>query len=582
MAFLAGGAPERAEALFREILSAEPAHPGAWHGLACVARDRSKPHIAIACAGRALQAPPDDRSRAVFTLTLAAALDEAGHRREALSACRVALLLEPRDPRGHMLEGELLHASGERLEARRAFDRAIALASDPAPLLTRIAGFLMRHAAYADAAEAWDQLALLHPGDPLVLANRGAALFEAGQMEAARTSLEQAMASGGDTAETTSNLALVEMALGHFEAAQRHFDEACRKAPDDVAMRINRASFHAETGEEMRARETLAPLAALDGPDGRKAAFNLATLDLSQGRYEDGWRGFESRLALGPNAVSASARWTGEKTEKRVRITAEQGLGDMIQFLRFLPEAASRAPLLLDLPPTVLTLIPLMPGLRDARASGRVRLAGEMIGEDGIAGAGAGAGIGGDGSSGPSCSLLSLPHLLGMRSITAEAFLERPARPVRGRVGLFWAGSPAYRFDARRSVPRDLLAPVLALSQDLPDVEFLCLQHGARAQEQQGMIVPPMEDLAATAEALARCSIVVGVDTALAHLAGALGVEFWLLDRYGGDWRWKGPDWYPAVRIFRCARAGPAPEVWPCVIARLAGALRDRLAGPGS
>jgi len=133
LALLAGGETVQAEAIFREILAADAECAGAWHGLACVARALGQPRVAIASAAQALQLEKNDREKSRFHITLAAALDEAGHLREAVSACRVALLLEPRDFRGKAFLAELLHRSGQGDEAEREFREALALSLPTRP-----------------------------------------------------------------------------------------------------------------------------------------------------------------------------------------------------------------------------------------------------------------------------------------------------------------------------------------------------------------------------------------------------------------------------------------------------------------
>ncbi len=143
------------------------------------------------------------------------------------------------------------------------------------------------------------------------------------------------------------------------------------------------------------------------------------------------------------------------------------------------------------------------------------------------------------------------------------------------KVGLAWAGSAAYRFDRQRSLRLEQLAPLA----EVEDVCLVSLQREPPASP-AGMALfvpdPPPADLADTAALIASLDLVISVDTMIAHLAGSLGRPVWLLDRFGGDWRWKdgfgdGRDWYPGLRRFAQAE----PSGWTSVIVRVAGALAD-------
>ncbi|NVN42986.1 tetratricopeptide repeat protein [Asaia siamensis] len=547
LAHLAGGDSVQAEALFRAVLAEAPDCGAAWHGLACVARHTNQPRIAIASVAHALTLAKGDHEKAQFHLTLAAALDEAGHLREALAACRVVLLLEPREFRAKAFLSELLYRSGQEDEAASVFAEALSLAREPVALLMRHGTFLMAERRFGAATGAFEALAALCPQDAMAFANLGAALFENGEMQAALVALEQAVTLATPSARTLNNLGLVCQALGLFTKAEAAFAQAVKLAPEDCVVAVNRATLLAETGRRDEAETVFRAVMQGGGALSAQAGFNLSMLALASGNFAEGWTLFESRrevLGLAPFETP----WQGETTDVRVRVDAEQGLGDMIQFLRFVPEAARRAPLLLNLPEQILSLLDFMPVMTPLLQSGRVVLEGEAS---------------------LACSLLSLPALLGVTHVDPSPYLDFGSIPEAGRIGVFHAGSATYRFDARRSLKPELLAPLLTV----PDLVFVSLQQGAAPE---GMMPVGGATLVETAHALARCEMAIGVDTMLAHLAGAMGVPLWLLDREGGDWRWQGPDWYQQIRIFRLEGLLPPAQAWPPVIARVAEALRER------
>ena len=189
------------------------------------------------------------------------------------------------------------------------------------------------------------------------------------------------------------------------------------------------------------------------------------------------------------------------------------------------------------------------------------------------------------------CPLLSLPLAFGTRldSVPAEipylaASQERIARwrgrlgGARRRIGLVWAGNPRHANDARRTIPFAALSPILAV----PDVGFVSLQKEVPQSDREALrgderiidLAPELGDFADTAAVLMQLDLVICVDTAVAHLAGALGKPVWILLPYASDWRWlvgrEDSPWYPTARLFGQSAAGD----WANVIARVAGELR--------
>ena len=316
--------------------------------------------------------------------------------------------------------------------------------------------------------------------------------------------------------------------------------------------------------------------ALLREPEHAKARFNLAYVLLRQGRFEEGWPCLEARdwyAAL--QAQLDCPRWVGESLQgKSLLIGPEAGYGDMIQFARYAPLLKARgAARITVLCPSALKA--LLITLQDVDA---VLAWDEAMPAEGW-----------------DCwtPLLSIPLHCGTRldSIPAElpylqALPERRARwqarlPTGGlRVGLVWKGNPRFENDADRSLPGlELLAPLAAV----PGVRFISLQKGEGEDEAR---LPPtglpllhlgseIEDFADTAAIVAGLDLVICVDTAVAHLAGALGRPCWvLLPHYKTDWRWledrNDTPWYPG--LLRLFRQGPAQD-WAPVVVEVQAAL---------
>ena len=293
---------------------------------------------------------------------------------------------------------------------------------------------------------------------------------------------------------------------------------------------------------------------------------------LVRGDFAAGWPLWEARLevpAFGHLRVPIP-RWRGEPLRgRRLLVLAEQGYGDVIQFARFLPALvrATGAHVTFGCgDPLQRLLAPFARCGGFAMAAGRIH-PGDHHAHTYI------------------CSLARtiegrpadlpgpVPYLEPDPSLTLSWLARLPE--ARLRVGLCWAGRPGHPQDAARSLDPALLTALAAL----PDVALIGLTRGA-APPAAGLLRadwgPEIGDFADSAAMIAALDLVITVDTAIAHLAGALGRPAWVLLPYAPDWRWQlardDSPWYPSLRLFRQARPGD----WPAVVSQVAAALRDR------
>jgi hypothetical protein len=377
------------------------------------------------------------------------------------------------------------------------------------------------------------------------------------------------------------NLGALLAAQGLFEQAQAAYSEALECDPYAAAVWSNLGALYLGQKREDEAERFLRMAMALD-PDFPKARFNLSYLLLRHGRFEEGWQCLEARDWYQSLASYLSCpRWQGEALAgKSLLIAYEAGHGDVIQFCRYASVLKARGAhhITLLCHPALKTLLATLDGVDAVMAFD------ETI-----------ATTGWDYWT----PLLSIPHHCQTRadSIPAQlpylhATAQRQAKwapqlPVQGlRVGLVWKGNPKFENDADRSLAHlDLLAPLWAVS----GVCYISLQKGAGEDE---AIRPPagqpmlhlgsqLQDFADSAAIVSQLDLVICVDTAMAHLAGALGKPCWvLLPDYMTDWRWghQGCDspWYPGVmRLFRQPTRGD----WSAVVADVVLALRERVRG---
>lgn len=298
--------------------------------------------------------------------------------------------------------------------------------------------------------------------------------------------------------------------------------------------------------------------AAVRAPDNQVAQHHYAAALLLHGHLTaETWARYEGRAGLLERRAwpAPELRWTDQDLSGRtIVVHAEQGLGDTLQFVRYVPMlAALGARVILAVQPSLVTLLQGTPGAAEIRPAGLLP-AFDFY-----------------------CPLLSLP---GQFKTTLETIppplpydleMPRPLASDRLQVGIVWAGRGAFVEDRRRSLNPALLAPLA----DVADVEFHSLQFGSTVLPLPGMrdTLRGVEDFADTAQRIAKLHIVIAVDTAVAHLAATMGKPVWLLNRQNGCWRWlldrEDSPWYPSVRIFRQTD----PDDWSGAIAQVCAAL---------
>lgn len=472
---------------------------------------------------------------------------QVGRHAEALSLIDRALAARPAFPEAHNNRGNLLKAMGRPADAAAAYRAAIAANPRYAAAHHHLGVALIEMGEFDGAIAACREALRLKPDFADALSNLGTALRERGELEAALASYARALALQPDRAESLAGQALVLNRLDRTAESLAAYDRALALRPDYVEGRIGRAMLH-----------------------------------LSLGRLAEGWPDFEVRLQKpGFEAPRhSSPRWRGEDlTGRSLLCLAEQGFGDTIQFVRFAAALAGRAKrVVVEAPPSLVSLLQSVAGIE-------VVPAGAPLGDIDC-----------------HIPLMSLPHemTVGLDDLPVAAgyIAAEPARLGRWRdrvpsaklrVGLNWQGNPKAEVDRFRSMPLAMLAPLF----EVADVSFVALQVGAGSEQ---IAAAPFAsrlthfggEIAAdgsfldTAALVAGLDLVVTTDTAIAHLAGALGARTWVLLQKVPDWRWlrdrEDCPWYPSMRLFRQAERGD----WSAPVAQVAAALsalRDGGAG---
>lgn len=502
---------------------------------------------------------PADDTAALMRAAIAA--HQAGDQERAESLYRQVLRAEPDQPDAHHLLGVSLMQRGRLTDASASVQRAIALRPDVAEYHNSDGLVLWKAQRLGDAARALRRAIDIAPGYANAYLNLAQVLLDLKSPGESETVLRTVLPQHPQDTR-------LRTVLGRALLLQNRLTEGIAELEAVLALRPGEANALNHLGV---ARQLLGDT------DGARAAWeqaiaaepghvdahvNLGQLYLVDGAFAEGWREFEWRLKRPDyRRQFGCPRWQGEPLDGRtILLWSEQGLGDTLQFVRYASLVAARGGrVLLECQP------PLHRLLRGVAHVAGVFEPGKAAGFD------------------VHIPLMSLPLAFDTRLDTipdVAPYLPVPppaTLPNGGRcnVGLVWAGNPSHSRDRDRSRPLTEFAPLASI----PGVAFYSLQVGPAAAEMPppGLTVTPLlpvnPDFLDTAAAIAALDLVITVDTAPAHLAGALGRPVWVLIDTVPDWRWlHGRDdspWYPTMQLFR--REGE----WAQTFARVAAALSD-------
>jgi len=415
------------------------------------------------------------------------------------------------------------------------------------------------------------ELALQLPPADFVARNvLGSVLYELGDLHRARALFQDVLAESPRYGDALNNLGNILVRDGKPRAAVEFYERALAGAPDNPDWCANLGGARQALGDLPGALECFDHALAL-APGHADARWNRALARLLSGDLAQGFADYEARWSL-PEFIArpfTQPQWTGgDATGQTILIHSEQGYGDTIQMVRFAASlAAHGARVLLE------THAALAPVMRRVSGIAQVIVHGDPLP-----------------AFDAHIPVMSLPHACGVASLAQipvpRAYIHAaegatvtlpPRRGKERRIGLVWAGRPTHKNDRNRSLDVTLLAPVASV----PDVSLVSLQIGARAGDLAALpgivdLAPQLTDFGATARILEQLDLVVTVDTAVAHLAGAMGKDCWVMLPFAPDWRWLlGRDssvWYPSLRLYRQPRIGD----WTSVVARIVADLISR------
>jgi len=555
-----------------KAIEADPGYEPAWFNLGNTLLDLGRSGDA---AGAFEKAVALNAENVEAQNNLGIALRQAGQTEQALAVFRRALEIDPANSAVYNNLGIALQKQDRLEEAVAAFTGAITAAPGNAEANCNLGKLYQGQEKYEQAAICYRSA--LAGGILNVDAVIGYAHCRQrqGRYEEALENLNRMISAEPDNLRAVIARANILRDQGHFDKALAEFDRVLSTVPDNPAALTDKALTLQHRGDCRQAVDTYRAALKFD-PDNEQIHSNLAQAFLLSDQYEEGWEAFEHRLETAKMSAHQDTlpgeRWRGESIAgKRLLVWCEQGLGDIIQFVRYLPlVTALGVEVKLVCPARMVRL------LKTMDADVKVLSNNEDLPEADM-----------------NAPLMSLPYLLGTPDIPAPVSYLYPdpaladdwRRRLSGEgmnIGIAWQGNPSYQADRSRSVPLAELEPLLNFEK----AQFYGLQKGTGADQiaslpNRNRIVDLGGELdidaafVDTAAVMAGLDLIISSDTAIPHLAGAIGCPVWLLTSYAPDWRWglgrTDCPWYPSMRLFRQA----APGDWAGVVVEVLAALKE-------
>jgi Flp pilus assembly protein TadD/ADP-heptose:LPS heptosyltransferase len=493
-----------------------------------------------------------------FYNTLGLVLEALGEYEQAATAYQKAILFKPDYAEAYHNMAILLLSQGRYAAAVEKCRQAVSLRPDYAEAYNTMAFSLEQQQRYDEAIENYERAVRLKPDYAEAYNHLGVVLNEQGRSAEAIESYRRALQADPEYAEVYSNLGIVLKDREQFAEAIRNFERALRLDPDFTEAHYNLANSLRDQG---RCAEAIAGYkrAIQLKPDYAEAHWNMSLALLLNGNFIEGWKGYKWRRnadlkMFTERHCSGKPRWDGGSFEgKQLFVYCEQGMGDNIQFVRYLPMIKARGgTVIFDTPRPLMGLLHGFPGidqLVECRPNEKPSVDFDVY-----------------------ASLLDMPSLFGTTLETVPA--EVPyiyADPTKAeswhavlagpefKVGIVWAGSSMHGNDRYRSCRLEYFAPLAKVD----GVRLYGLQKGDAAAQMDELagtvsvvnISKRFEDFTDTAAAIESLDLVISVDTSVLHLAGAMGKSTWALLPYAPEWRWmlnrlESP-WYPTMKLFR-------------------------------
>ncbi len=566
-----------AEACYRRSLKADPRCAPALHLLGLLAQQAGQLQNSVEWMRQSLSLHPGDDDAATLGSLARAYLDQG---QVALSHRCYQRLVEllPRSAHAHLALGTSEEWLMDWDAAAASYQRALALNPASADVYASLARLQCKLGAPAEAVESGRRALALAPGRPEIHNLLGFALINLGDYGAAVEAYRHALRLKPNSADSVFGLGYLFERQGDLASAEESYRLVLALDPRSVDAHLHLGIARFLQGDLSHAVNCFQRVREL-APENAEARTFLGHIHLLQGDFALGWSEHEFRWQthhfLRHRRPLAAPFWKGEPIEgSRILLHAEQGLGDTLQFVRYVPLVAARgASVILEVQPRLHRLLSPTPGAKEV-----LRRGDNLPPIDW------------------QCPLLSLPSAMAtdVTSIPAPVpyvypsprlsanWRQRIATSISPRIGLAWAGASNFPYERWRSIPLEELLPLTnlagatfySLQMGPPAARLKQLGTGARIVDLQD----EQQDLADTAAIVSNLDLVITIDTSIAHLAGAMGKPVWILLHRAPDWRWlldrEDSAWYPTARLFRQSTLGN----WQDVLARLKAELRDFIA----
>ncbi|UCF92988.1 MAG: tetratricopeptide repeat protein [Desulfobacterales bacterium] len=565
---------------YQRALELDPGMAEAWNNLGLVYKSCNDLDQAVRCFQKGLQSDPEF-AEAYYNLGNAYYLQKRVN--HAILCFQKVLEIKPDSSAVQIRLGDLLNEQGRPEKALAYYEKACELEPDSAELWNKIGNIYKGQGNFTKAAGRYRRAIELNPNAAEALFNAGYVLVEVGEVKGAVHFYERLLAIEPNSAETMYNLATLLAKNGELDAAVHYTRQAIKNSPD-------RPDAHNNLGLYLRAQEKIdeairefKKAIAIDS-HWAKAHLNLSLALLVSGQFAEGWDEYDWRFEVDRYKADFRYRgadiWDGRAfSGKRLLVHDEQGFGDTLQFVRYLPHVKKLGgTVIFEVRKAIIPLLDGFPGIdqlleRPVGGGANVKydyylpllsVAGRL-------------------GTRLDCIPAKIPYLLAAPTKVARWKAET-ARPGF-KIGLVWAGSQLHVNDGHRSCSLGQLEWLL----HFPDTALFSLQKEVNREEEKQLnqmgivdLGSRFNDFADTAAVIELLDLVIAVDTAVVHLAGAMGKPVWVVLPFDSDWRWlmnrDDSPWYPTMRLFRQKAVGD----WDTAFRSVEKSLRELLGRPNT
>lgn len=571
----AKGRPDEALVCFKKGTELDQGFAAAFNSMGNIFQSQGRFDEAKACYQKTIDLNPDV---AVGYNNLGNVLQEKGQFDEAVSCYQKALQLDPHLymaqenlARAYCALGSVRRERGQKDSAVDFYRKALRLKPDETGIYYALGLLYLETGRLDEASTCYQEILRRDPVHADALNAMGSVLQKKGDIDGAAGYYQKALRVNPHIPEALNNLGTMMRDKGMFDEAEKYYRQALCENPSFPAALNNLGTVARDKGLLDEAEKCYRQAIELD-PDFAEAHWNMAFAFLLGGKYRPGWREYEWRWKLQEHYLHDLSQplWDGSDIRGRtILIHAEQGIGDSIQFIRYAPMVAEKgARVIVACRKELVRLFQTVKNIEQVVAYGSRFPHYDLH-----------------------CPLLHLPLIfdttpetipssppyLSPDPLAVSAWRERIVKEkTQFSIGLVWAGSPSHINDRNRSCPRELLLQLTRLE----GFSFYSLQKGAAGSHAPGGVnlldySDALHDFSDTAAFVENLDLVISVDTAAAHLAGALGKAVWTMLPYAPDWRWmlnrEDTPWYPTMRLFR----QPAPGDWRSVVEHMDESLRE-------